>query len=143
MTEVMIGMQDTELASSPTMDLPEDNGIGNSSNNTLWSYINEGSINGIPVEDSAKGLPIDNEYRLFDAFMIHRDPKVLVARIDPDNQDTLKEYRELLERAASTDIEIIEEYKQYDPEHSSFVLWVRYDVLRYVLHPRYKYLMEE
>ena len=111
--------------------------------NALWSYHNENRINGIPVEESARRLKIDKDDMLAVAFVLDREPKSAVIYMSPDKEDGVRVYDEILKKVYNGEAVIIDEMKQFDPQKGCFVAWVRYDLLRYVLHPRFNYLRKE
>lgn len=130
---------------SPTA-LPEDDpgpaGIDDVGT-ALWSYLNEGTINGVPVAEDDRGLKIDRDDMLAAAFVLCRKPKSLLLWLSPDGGDGNAAYSDLLDRAASGMVDIVEELRQWDAAGSRFALWVRYDEIEYRLHPRFAYLREE
>lgn len=111
--------------------------------NALWSYQREGRINGIPVAENARGLKIDSDELLSVAFELVRIPKSEIFYMSPDNADGIKRYDDILEKVYNGEAVILEENKQYDPQKGSYLVWVRYDLLSYRLHPRFEYLTRE
>jgi len=111
--------------------------------NALWSYQREGRINGIPVVESARGLKIDNDELLSVAFELERVPKSEIFYMSPDNQEGIGKYDTILGKVYNGEAVVLEENKQYDAQKGCFLVWVRYDLLAYKLHPRFEYLTKE
>jgi len=111
--------------------------------NALWSYQREGRINGIPVAENARGLKIGSDELLAVAFELVRVPKSEIFYMSPDNEDGIKKYDDILGKVYNGEAVILEENKQYDPQKGSYLVWVRYDLMSYRLHPRFEYLMRE
>lgn len=79
------------------------------SGNALWSYRNEGRINGIPVAEKDCSLPIDREDLLQAAFQLTSTPRSLIFWMSPDDEDAIKAYDSLLKRAADGSVLIQDE----------------------------------
>jgi len=109
----------------------------------LWFYQKEQTFNGVPVSPDACNLPIDSDELLQQALLLERHPKSVVLRISPDDPAGNDKYATLLERQAHGEVAIINECKNFDPQTVSFIVWVTYDELVYVLHPRYKFLRDK
>lgn len=109
----------------------------------LWFYQKEHTFNGVPVSPDALDLPIDSDELLQQALMLERHPKSVVLRISPDDPKGNDEYAALLERQARGEVAMINECKNFDPQSVSFIVWVTYDELVYVLHPRYRFLLDK
>ena len=109
----------------------------------LWSYQNEGRINGVPVVEEDRGLMVDSDDMIAAAFVLQRHPKSLLLWLSPDENDKGNAiYSDLLSKAADGEVDIVDEFRQWDAEHSRFVLWVRYDEVEYRLHRRFEFLRE-
>lgn len=109
----------------------------------LWSYLNEGRLNGVPVNPADVGLKIDNEDMLQTAFVLRRTPQNLLIYLGPDDKESQEKYEEILRKAYAGEAEILDEQRQFDPAKGRFVVWLRYDIIQYELHPRFRYLREE
>ena len=126
--------EDTDQGDESVLDM---------SSTPLWSYINEGRINGTPVAAEDCGLKIDSDAILRAAFMLVREPHSLLLYMSPEDTESQTKYDSIISRMYSGDVEIIDEQKQYDPNKGRFIVWLRYDVVHYALHPRFHYLREE
>lgn len=111
--------------------------------NILWSYINEGRIYGVPVAQEHRGLKLDTDEAVTNAFELVRRPRSMVLLINTEATEDRRKYDELLDAVADGRAEIVDELKQFDPAKSAFLTWVRYNELVFRLHPRYSYLLEE
>lgn len=111
--------------------------------NALWSYHGEGRIDGIPVDERDRGLKVDSDEMLHVMFRLDRRPCSLMLYMSPDDEEGRKAYDGLLQRVYDGEVLVVDEIKQYDPAGGRFIVWVRYDELKYVLHPRFNYLREE
>lgn len=110
--------------------------------NALWVYQKQGLINGVPVEDSAKGLSISSDDELRAAFMLDRRLRCLVLRLyDGDCPDKLK-YDELLDKAHAGSLSIVSEDTHFDETRGQFLIVVKFEELQYKLHPRYAFMKE-
>jgi hypothetical protein len=109
----------------------------------LWFYQKQHTFNGVPVSPVAQDLPIDSDELLHQALLLERHPQSVVLRISPDDPTGNDRYAALLERQANGEVAIINECKNFDPQTVSFIVWVTYDELVYVLHPRYQFLREK
>ncbi len=134
-------MEDVELAPPPE-DRREPEKAFPGLGNALWSYRNEHRINGVPVAEGDTELKITSDDILLSAFVLDRRPMSAVLYVAPGSEGS-EQYDALLARAYAGEIVIVDEIKQFDAANARFVVWVRYDEVRYVLHPRYKYLREE
>lgn len=137
-----VSAADAALADSPIKDEQPKNVIDGSAN-LLWMYQNTGTINGTPIDSSALGLPIDRPDLLEAALYLNRKPKSAIFWMSPEDTDSIEKYDQLLEDQFNGKVLIVEELKQYDQSKSKFMVWVRYDELCYMLHPRFAYLREE
>lgn len=139
------GVSDTSVLLDEDLPIP-DMRVGDNqvyTGNRLWEYHNENSIDGIPVDAQYTGLKIDNESLLLNAFYIFRTPSSALFIISDADPDGLNRYNDLLASVYNGEAAILEEDKQYDANKGGYVVWIRYDKLSYVLHPRFKYLLEE
>lgn len=121
----------------------DDGNVLDMSSTPLWGYLNEGRLNGTPVAAEDCGLKIADEAMLRAAFVLVREPHSLLLYMSPDDADSQAKYDSIISRMYSGEVEIIDEQKQYDPSKGRFVVWLRYDVVHYALHPRFHYLREE
>lgn len=128
-------------------DLPkaekEDNGIVFSNGDALWSYRNEGKINGYQVDSGSLNLPIERDDQLLSCFRPVMTPHSVLFWLSPDDQEENEKYNKLLQDSYDGKISIVEEKSQYDPGKGKFMVWVLYNEVRYELHPRYSHLREE
>lgn len=117
-------------------------GIDNTGN-ALWSYLNENKINGYVVAEKYRGLKIDRDDMLAVAFRPEITPRSALFRLCPENKEDNEAYEKLLKGTAEGTIDIVDETCQFDAAKSSYLVWVRYKEVQYVLHPRFNYLLEE
>lgn len=110
--------------------------------NALWFYHKEGTINGVPVADEDRDLPILSDAQLMSAFELKRASKSVLLWMAPYEKESNEQYNALLKMQDSGAAVITEETKQYDHTKNMFMVWVKYTVLKYKLHPRYNYLRE-
>lgn len=111
--------------------------------NPLWDYTQTGRINGVPVKESDQGLPVDSVDLLSAAFEMEATPRLFTAWISPDHPEGVKAYEALLEMAGNNEVVLGEETRQYDAQHSAFLVMLRYSEVCYRLHRRFDYLREE
>lgn len=145
------GMDDTQLAGLEAMKLVDKGDPGRKDTdivlqdqgNLLWSYMNEGRIYGVPVAQEHRGLKLDTDEMVANAFELVRRPRSMVLLINTEAAEDQRKYEELLDAVADGRAEIVDELKQFDPAKSAFLTWVRYNELVFRLHPRYSYLLEE
>ena len=137
-----VSIEDVQLAEIPVPDEREQHTVDPYAN-PLWWYQQTGTINGIPVDPSAQNLPINKQDLLESALVLNRRPKSAIFWMSPDDKEAIEQYDKLLDDQFNGKILIVEETKQYDPNKSKFMVWVRYDELCYMLHPRFEYLREE
>lgn len=129
------------LSDIPLQDETPKKGIDGYAN-PLWMYQNLDNLNGIPIDPSAQGLPIDREELLEAALYLDRSPRSMIFWMSPEDTESIQKYDKLLEDQENGKLIIVEEQKQYDMNKSKFMVWIRYDLLRYKLHPRFEYLRE-
>lgn len=134
---------DASLVDYPFKEPEKKKNVIDDSANLLWSYQNTGTIDGTPVDPSALNLPIDRQDLLATALYLDRRPKSAIFWMSPEDEESIKKYDQLLDDQFHKKILIIEELKQYDQSKGKFMVWVRYDELCYMLHPRFEYLKEE
>lgn len=111
--------------------------------NALWEYKHENKINGIPVAEEYKNLKIDRDDLLYAAFYLDSVPKSEIFWFSPDDADAIEKYNDILQRAYNGSIIIQEELKQYDTTKCKYLVWVKYNEVRYMLHKRFNYILEE
>lgn len=111
--------------------------------NALWNYKECGRINNISVQESDRYLMIDREDLLYAAFTLDSKPKSMVLWLSPDLPDETEKYTKLLQEVADGRVIIAEETSQYDSEKHAFMVWIKYNEVRYVLHKRFEYLRDE
>lgn len=111
--------------------------------NALYSYKFENKLNGIVVAAQDQKLPIDREDLLNVAFRLKSVEKSWVFWMSPSHQEECEKYAELLNQANEGRVRIVEEIKQYDAAEHAFMVWIRYYVCEYELHPRFEYLRKE
>lgn len=111
--------------------------------NPLWEYHNLGTVDGWPVDEDAKGLPLDKGEKLAMALYPEMTPDSELLIIAPDNPDGLKRYNELKRLEADKKIIITGDAAQYDAAKSGYVVWIKYCKVLYKLRPRFEYLKEE
>ena len=140
----MVGIDDTALTLPDTLpgnsEIHED--FGSDAGDALWWFMNKGTINGVPVADVDRSAKVDSDKLLQEAFILERVPHSEMFKMSPDNADELARYDELLKKVYEGKALIVDETKQFCPDKGYFLVWMRYDELRYVLHPRYAYLKE-
>lgn len=105
-------------------------------------YMNKGTINGVPVAEADRCAKVDSEALLDQAFILDRKPRSSIFRLSPDRPEELAAYDELLALVYGGKAIIVDETKQFDTANGCFLVWVRYDELCYMLHPRYGYLKD-
>lgn len=128
----------------PIMDMQQGApAVAGASAHRLWSYHNEGTIDGVPVIEAHRHLKIDSERLLDEAFVVSRVPSSIVLLITDGDCAGLDKYNALLSRAYDGTAVIISEDRQYDASKGGYVVWVRYDSLSCMLHPRFMYLLED
>jgi len=138
-----VALADVELAEFPFKSKENKKNVIDGSANLLWMYQNTGTIDGIPIDPSAQNLPIDRQELLEAALYLDRKPKSAIFWMSPDDTESIERYDKLLDDQLHNKIIIVEELKQYDQNKCKFMVWVRYDELSYMLHPRFAYLREE
>ena len=111
--------------------------------NDLWTYRKEGTINGIAVVDADKDLPITKESYLRTAFELKSIPKSFIFWMAPDEEKAIADYNELLAKVYRGEVMIVDEIKQYDATKGKFMVWIRYNEVKYALHERFNSLREE
>ena len=136
-----IKASDAELCKDPSI-IP-DKAEFTSQGTALWSYRHEGRINGIPVVETDRDLLIDSDDVVNTAFRLNSKPMSKMFWLSPDTQESLKEYNELLARAADGEITITEETREFDAAHSRFIVWVHYAEISYSLHPRFEFIRKD
>lgn len=109
----------------------------------LWEYHEQGTINGVPVQDSDKGLAVDAVGDLQRCFVLRSEPCAEVLRIAPNDAEGLARYNELLKQRANGSIVIEEESKHFDAATSAFVVWIQYSKVYYALHPRFAFMRQD
>lgn len=142
----LTSVQEASLMSTADIALQGTDGDADSvpgEGNSLWLYQTQGRIYGIPVEDSARSLKIDSDEMLDTVFQLDRRPKSLLLALAPGEQSALDEYDRLLDKVYNGTASILSEDRQFDQVNGRFIVWVRYEELKYVLHPRFSYLREE
>ena len=138
----VISPEEAQLSLDPTQDSQSDDRVI-SNGNLTWEYHNMGRINGVRVADDDIALPIETDELIDGAFELRRTPRSKIFWMSPEDADSIKLYDDLLALQEDCEIQILEEIKQYDAAKSKFMVWLRYDELRYELKPRYAYLREE
>lgn len=131
--------RDTGLAPEPPTQADDAVAQAFNDGESLWCYHNTNKINGIPVSPEATALPIDSEELLQAALVLQRRPKSAVMFITAEDTE-VSAYQQLLDRVSRCEVEVIDELREFDAQHSRFIIWVRYNELQYVLHPRFEYL---
>ena len=137
---IMEGADDVTAA---VYQQPDDPQVPGGADSQLWWYHNAGRMNGVPVAEQDRGLKIDDEGMLATAFLLERRLRSLMLYLSPDDAAASARYDRLLDLVNDGSAEIVDEVRQWDQEHSRFVLWVRYNELEYRLNPRFAYLREE
>lgn len=137
-----VSVDDALLSDMPVQDQQEEHQVDPFAN-PLWWYQNTGTINGVPVDPKDLNLPINKQDLLQAAFELNRRPRSAIFWMSPEDKESIEQYDKLLDDQFNNKIIIVEETKQYDPNKSKFMVWVRYDELCYMLHPRFEYLREE
>ena len=138
----MISPEEAQLSIDPTQDSQDSSQVV-ANGNLTWEYHNMGRINGVRVADEDIALPIETDELVDGAFELKRKPRSKIFWMSPEDAESIKLYDDLLELQEECEIQILEEIKQYDASKSKFMVWLRYDELRYELKPRYAYLREE
>lgn len=108
--------------------------------NALWLYQKLGTINGVPVAASARGLPIEGDDTLQAAFILDRHPRCAIFRLHDGECPDKVAYDTLLDRAYAGEVAVVSESEHFDEVKGHFLLLVKYEELQYVLHPRYEFL---
>lgn len=134
-------LQDEMLPQNGTNSEVDELSIG-AALNPLWFYHKEGTINGVPVADEDRDLPILSDAQLMSAFELNRTSKSVVLWLSPHEKEYNELYNRILAMQDKGAAVVTEETKQYDQTKSMFMVWVKYTELKYKLHPRYNYLKE-
>lgn len=132
-------LTDNMLPGRPTDTQEELSSLGNA----LWSYKFEHKINGVPVSETDRNLPVDREDLLNVAFQLDVVPKSAIFWMSPEDAESIEQYDALLSRVYDGSVIIIDELKQYDQSKGKFMVWIRYNEMKYSLHKRFTYLREE
>lgn len=111
--------------------------------NALWIYQTQGKINGVPVAQEARGLPIDGDDMLQTVFMLDKHPRCMVLRLHDGDCSDKDKFDELLSRAYLGEVSIVSEDIQFDASRGHFLVLLKFEELQYVLHPRYSYLKND
>lgn len=136
----LVSAEDVELEPFGVSDAYTEEPSFPGAGNALWSYQQEGTIGGIPVDEASRGLSIDSDELLYSAFVLDRHPKSTIISLEPEDSKGQDAYNVILDRAYHGEIVLVDEIKQFDAAHSRFIVLIRYDEVRYTLHPRYAYL---
>lgn len=142
----VLSADDATVASMPNIlqqdDMLPKAGIDDTGN-ALWSYRNEHKINGYVVDEPYRDLKIDRDDMLSVAFRPEIKPHSVLFRLCPENKEDNEAYEKLLQGTTDGTIDIVDETCQFDAAKSCYLVWVRYKEVKYVLHPRFNYLLEE
>lgn len=142
----LVSAKDAKLITDddlPKAEEEEQKGIVFSDGDALWSYRNEGKINGYPVDSGSLNLPIERDDQLLKCFRPRLTPHSVLFWLSPDDPEENEKYNKLLQESYDGKISIVDEQTQYDAGKGKFMVWVRYNEVSYELHPRHSYLKEE
>ena len=138
------GPSEVSLAETPRQEAAQPVvGFSAASGGFLYEYQTDGRIGGVPVSSCDRGLPIESDEALADAFELRRRPRALVVSLPADAGDVSGKYAELLEAVYDGRAVVIDERTEWDAASSRFVVFVRYDEVEYALRSRFSYLREE
>lgn len=123
---------------------PEDTGLSVDTSQDMWEYRNRDRFNGVPVEEQARQLLVNNTQELQHALQPVSSIGTWVGYISPQQNDKkyLSEYNDIKQRQVQGQIYIISEDKQFCPSLNKFLLFVTYNEVQMGLNPRYKHLKE-
>lgn len=134
-------LQDAMLPTANVNEETDELSVG-AALNALWFYHKEGTINGVPVAEEDRDLPITSDAQLMSAFELDKKTRSVLLWLGPHEKESNECYNKILELQDKGAAVINEETKQYDPAKCLFIVWVKYTQFKYKLHPRYNYLRE-
>lgn len=117
-------------------------GVPHLGGSLLWEYTHDSRIYGVPVARGDRGLPVDSDDLVQEAFQLDRKPHAALFVLDPASTEGCEAYNKLLDRLYLGEVAIIDEDRQFDATNGRFVVWVRYDELCYSLNNRFDYLRD-
>ena len=139
-----IGADQTLLADQPYIDQAQ-LGLTVQNSQVMYDYKKNNTWNGVPVQDQARDLPIDNADLLIGALKLNQRAKVWTGYISPQESDRkyVEEYAQLKQSQSQGQLVIYTQDKQFCPSLNKFLILLTYAEVSYGLNERYKYLKEE
>lgn len=109
----------------------------------LWQYKNRGSIAGVPVQESSKGLSFQKQVQLMQAMQPVCDVQVFIGYLSPQHKEDVQKYTHIKQMAVEGSAVITQQQKQFVPQKSAYMCLVVYSMYRYKLNQRYNFYKED
>lgn len=108
----------------------------------MWKYRNLKQFAGIPLDQQAKDLPVDNLQQVQKALELKTDVKTWTGYLSPQSQDrqNVQHYNKIQQGLAKGTIRLFDQQKHFCSSVNKILVLITYGQLKYVLNPRYKYL---
>ena len=135
---MMTGASDTQI-STIDFQTPQASGL----NHNLWSYHKNGTINGVPVNQSDKGLNITSQSQLSNAFQLAQDIQVWSGWLAPQYPQQLKQYQEIKQREAQNKCIILDQKLQFSSTKDAYLALLTYANIQFVLDNRYDFYKQD
>lgn len=140
-----VGPDTAEIKSQFEGVFPEPEGMPNvDMSNDFWDYRNRGKFFGVPVQQEAKNLLVDNMEELNKALQYRPNVKIWSGYISPQEQDKeyLQQYKNIKQAQAQGVVQVLQEQKQFCPSMNKFLVFVTYNEISVDLNPRFNHLKE-
>lgn len=133
--EALLMQLDQEQESALTVDTSQ----------SMWDYRNKNTYNGIPVEQTAQDLKVNNAQQLQRALQLKQGVVVWTGYLSPqyDDKKSVQQYRDIRQKQAQGLIRVYSQDRQFCPQINKFLVLVTYASLSYQLNPRLEYLKQE
>lgn len=111
----------------------------------MWEYRNRNTIDGVPVDQTARDLYINNIEQAREATQTLVAMHVWTGYISPKEQDLKSrlQYQNLMQDSANNKIFIIQQQKYFCADIGKVMYIVTYAEVSKHLHPRYSHLKQE
>lgn len=111
--------------------------------NNLWNYHKQGTINGVPVRQADKGLNIDTQKQLANAFDLNSQIQVWSGWLSPDYPQNLIKYKEIKQLEVENKCLIIDQQMQYSTAKDAYLILITYANLQFQLNDRYSFYKQD